>query len=190
MEHLDPRLARFADRSAIEVAEILRRESDPITVRSVASFRDSIVPFQPNSHYFQPPSPYYDASQDWGAGWWLELVRPETEPAYEQELLLPAPPDRTRLVECLAAYGLPEQEIMVEFYEHFSNLSPDRDLSSSFFGPPFLRFKEGGYYEEIDEDHPDPHGEWADAYYLFCDCAGHKVLMKERKWRGGLVCRR
>jgi hypothetical protein len=83
------------------------------------------------------------------------------------------------VVECLAAYGLPEHEVIVEFYEGFSKLPPDRELSSSFFGPPFLRFKEGGYFEEIDEDHPDPHGEWADAYYLFCDCAGHKVLMKE-----------
>ena len=68
---------------------------------------------------------------------------------------------------------------MVEFYGHFSNLSPDQDFSSTFFGPPFLRFREGGHYEEVDEDHPDPHGEWADAYYLFCDGAGHKVLMKD-----------
>jgi hypothetical protein len=87
----------------------------------------------------------------------LEMVRPETESAYEQELLLPAPPDRANVVECLAAYGPPEQEVMVEFYKYFYNLSPDRDFSSSFFGPPFPRFREGGYYEQIDEDHPDAH---------------------------------
>ena len=153
----------FADRSGSEVAEILRRQWDAITARAVVTFRDAIRAFQPNSLYFQPPSPYYDASEDWCAGWWLKMVRPESADVYEQELMLPAPPDRDKLVECLATYGLPEQEVMVEFYEHFSNLSPDREFSSSCFGPPFLRFKEGGYYEVIDEDHPDPHGEWADA---------------------------
>jgi hypothetical protein len=188
VEHLDLWLARFADRSAHEAAEILRREWDAITAPAVAAFRDAIIPFRPTSLYFEPPSPYYETSQDWCAGWWLRTVRPETDDAWEQELLLHAPPDRTWLVECVADYGLPEQEVIVEFYRHFYNLSTDREFSSAFFGPPFHRFKEGGYYEQIDEDHPDPHGEWADAYYLFCDSAGHKVLMKESGEVGWSVC--
>ena len=179
VERLAPWLARFADRSAIEVAEILRREWGTITAPAVAAFRDAILPFRPTSLYFEPPSPYYEASEDWGAGWWLRMVRPWTDDTSEKELLLHAPPDRTGLVECLAAHGLPEQNVMVEFYGHFSDLWTAKGYASAFYGPPFHRYKEGGYYEEIDEDHPDPHREWADAYYLYCDCSGNKVLMKE-----------
>ncbi len=188
VERLEPWLVRFADRPAIEVAEILRREWDAIAAPTVAAFRDAILPFRPTSLYFEPPSPYYEASQDWCAGWWLRMVRPETEDASEEELLLHAPPDRTGLVECLAAYGLPEQDVMVEFYGHFSDLWTAKGYASAFYGPPFLRFKEGGYYEQIDEDHPDPHGEWADAHYLFSDCSGNKVLMKESGEVGWSVC--
>jgi hypothetical protein len=100
---LDPWLARFAGRSAIEVSEILQREWDAITAHSVAAFRDAIVPFRPTSLYFEPPSPYFEASEDWCAGWWLRMVRPETNDQWEKELLVHAPPDRTVLLECLAA---------------------------------------------------------------------------------------
>ena len=54
VENLDPWLARFADRSANEVGEILRREWDAITAPTVTAFRDAIRAFQPNSLYFQP----------------------------------------------------------------------------------------------------------------------------------------
>ena len=138
---LDPWLGRFAGRSAIEVSEILRREWDAITARSVAAFRDAIFPFRPTSVYFQPPSSHYETSEDWCTGWWLRMVRPETDDQWEKGRLLHAPPDRTGLAECLAAYGLPEQDVMVEFYGHFSNLWTAKGYASAFYGPPFLDSK-------------------------------------------------
>jgi hypothetical protein len=63
-----------------------------------------------------------------------------------------------------------------------------KGYASAFYGPPFRRFNEFDVYEQIDEDHPDLHREWADAYYLFSDCAGDAVFMKASGEVGWFVC--
>jgi hypothetical protein len=69
---LDPWLARFCGLPADRVAEILRTEWDAITTPAVACFRDAVLPFQ-------PASIFHDASEEWYEGWWLRMVRPETD---------------------------------------------------------------------------------------------------------------
>jgi hypothetical protein len=178
---LDPWLARFCGLSADRVAEILRTEWDAITTPPVARFRDAVLPFQ-------PASIFHDASEEWYEGWWLRMVRPETDDSWEREILLHAPPDRAALVECLDGYSLPEQDVMSEFYYHFHKLRNAKDNASAFFEPPWLRYQEGGWYDDIDQDHPDPQREWAEAYYLYGTFTGDKVLMKDSGEVGWALC--
>jgi hypothetical protein len=170
---LDPWLARFSGLSGDQVAEILRKEWDAIRTPAVASFRDAI-------HSFRPISLFDDGMEDeWYQGWWLRMERPATETAWEKEVLLHAPPDRAALVECLAGYGLPNQDVMNEFYFHSYKMRNAKDNGSAFYEPPWLRFHELGWYDDIDQDHPDPHREWAEANLLYTTFTGDMVLMKD-----------
>src|SRR5262249_2897208 len=121
-------------------------------------------------------------------GWWLRMEQPETDDKWPAEVFLHAPPDRTALVECLAGYGIPERDVMGEFYDHFYKVRNDKTNASAFFEPPWLRYEEGGYYADIDQDHPDPHREWAEAYYLYTTFTGDKVLMKDSGEVGWALC--
>jgi hypothetical protein len=170
---LDPWLARFSRLTQKQVSEILREEWDAIRTSPVASFRDAILSFQPISLF-------YDGSKhdDWYRGWWLRMERPATEDDWETEVFLHAPPDKAALIKCLSSYGLPERDVMTELYFHFYKLRNFKDNGSAFFEPPWFQYQNGGWYDDVDDDHPDPLREWAEAYYLYATAAGDKVLMK------------
>jgi hypothetical protein len=171
---LDHSLARFSRLSGDQVAEILRKEWDAIRTPAVAAFCDAI-------RSFQPTSLFYDGMEndEWYQGWWLKMERPATETAWEREVFLHAPPDRAALVECLAGYGLPDQDVMNEFHFHFCKMRNAKDNGSAFCEPPWPRYQELGWYNDIDEDHPDPYREWAEAQLLYFTFAGDMVLMKD-----------
>jgi hypothetical protein len=99
-EGLDPWLARFDDRTADEVAEILRGEWEALTTPVVASFRDAILRFQPIS--------LFHTDEEWYRAWWLRMHRSRTDTPWEKEVFLHAPPDHATLDGCLARHGLPK----------------------------------------------------------------------------------
>jgi hypothetical protein len=174
---LDPWLARFEGRSADEVAEVLRGEWRAITSPVVASFRDAILRFQPISLFHTTA----DDPEDWRQGWWLRMHQRIDGFRWDHEVFLHAPPERATLEECLARYGLPERDVMSEFFFYFYTLQSSMEVGCGFYPPDrWLRFEEGGWYVDIDDpDHPDPHREWARAFFLYCDGGGQCALMKE-----------
>ena len=174
---LDPWLARFEGRSADEVAGVLRGEWRAITNTVVASFRDAILRFQPISLVHTAA----EDPEDWTQGWWLRMHQLVDDARREIEVLLHAPLDRATLDECLARYGLPERDVMSEFFSYFYNLQRSIEVGCGFLPPDrWQRFEEGGWYVDIDDpDHPDPHREWARAFCVYMDGSGECVLRKE-----------
>jgi hypothetical protein len=170
-EHLDHWLARFAERSADEVAEIFMSEWDAIKIPVVVSFRDAILEFHPIS--------LFHTDEEWYDGWWLRMLRSEIETMPVSEVLLHAPPDRPTLIEYLTRDGLPELDVMSEFYWYFYKMQNGTTFDSGFYPLPWRRYQEGGWYEDVDKpNHPDPKREWADAFVLYCTSTGDEVLMK------------
>ena len=166
--------------SVRDLTSFLRKEWDAIRTPAVASFRDAAGPFKSTSLF-------YDGSEndEWYQGWNDQRPRPHGSARF----FCMHHPIRAALVECLARYGLPDKDVMNEFYFHFYKMRNAKDNGSAFYEPPWIRYQELGWYNDIDQDHSDLHREWAEAHLLYSTFAGRHGF-DERQRRSRLGSRR